>query len=514
MDRSPAAQPRRVWLAGLSIAALALLALPQIGCLMPCGAVRDDADQRYEEMSQGIRRMRDPGGDRYDLTLHVPAGLFEASVAQLLDSGVIQRTHRQAFDLPVPGAPQALSATFRADLEEVRLQLVPGAPARVQAHLVLRLRGEAQQELFDLRATVDGPVELTTRTPARGQPTLLLRMGDLRRSELALDGTFLGNAFSSVLEGLIPGGALGSVLDAIGAGGALPSQVEESIEEAARQHATDLVGQLLADEIGDVPVFELQPLEVGGLPLQPRALALATGDGWAALGVRTNLNSGFGTLPLRAPPRGLGDRVQIQAGAPFVAKAIEAAYVDGIIPRTLDEAGAPAAGTPDREAPYRIEPLGIELGPETALCVRVYRCEEPCGWADLRARITPAMDGHKALSITADDIEVTASRGVGNIAELALRHRERVVGEPLEVVQSMSSVLRLDVAGQPLELTIDGVEASGGALALRLDYELDQGKGGKAGKGGKSGKSGKAGKGGKAGPGEKIKDRAKKTQGR
>jgi len=488
---------------------LILLAVPQIGCLMPCGAVRDDADQRFEEMKRSRDRVRDPGGDRYDLTLHLPAALLESSFEALLASGEIPRTHRQRFDLPVPGAPEGLSVRFRVDLEGARLALVPGAPARVQAHLDLRLRGEAQRELFDLRATLDGPVELTTRKRPGEGPVVLMQMGDLRRSELALDGEFLGNSFSTVLEGLIPSGGLGSVLDAIGApGGGLPPQVQEAVEDAARQQATALVGQLLEQEIGEVAVFEVQPLELAGLRLQPRAVDLATGDGWAAIGVRTDLHTGFGSLPLHPPGRGMGRKVELRVSEPFLDLALQRAYVDGVIPRTLDDAGAPAD-----EGPYRIEPLGVALQEAAALDLRVYRCEEPCGWAELRTRLTPTVDAKK-LVITAGEIEITRARGVGKVADLALQHHERVVGEPLQVVQSLSRAVRLDVGGQPLELTVDRVVTGDGALTLTMGHRV--GGGGKGGKGGKgdrgSGREGRGTRGGRDDGGQD--EKRSKTKGR
>ena len=295
------------WTAALTLTLLTLAT----GCTIPCSKVRSEVDGRYAALPDEIRRGADPGGDGYDLTLTVPADLLDASFQHLVEAGAVETTQKLSVTVPLPDLSGGMEVRFRADLKEISFQPVAGEPARVQAHAVVRLRGNASRELFDLTATVDGPVELVTRAKKGQAPALLLRIGDLEDSEIALQGSFLGQALTTELEGLVPSGALGDLLGSIGIDATLLRPLEQAFEDAARKHTTAAVQQLLADEVGDVQVLEVGPVRMGELELVPTGVGLATGDGWVALGIRTDLDSGRGALTLGPPagrPRGRSAR--------------------------------------------------------------------------------------------------------------------------------------------------------------------------------------------------------------
>jgi len=461
------------WIAFV-VAASTVLA---VGCSMPCSKVREEVDVRYGQLSKELRQGRDSGGDLYDLTLVVPGPLLDTSFQRLLDDGQVKRTHKTQVDIPLPNVPSDWSVRFRADLEEASFAPIASPRgARVQAHAVLRLRSSsAGSQLFDVTATVDGPVEVFTRNSRDAEPQLYLRIGDLEASEVAIDGSVLGQAVRAQLEGLIPRGALGSILDSIGIGDDVIAPLEEAFENEARKHATALVQSLLAETVGDVKVMDVGAVQMGELELVPTAVGLRTGDGWVGLGLRTDLATGPGELPIEAPAGPRKGRMQLRISGPFLQRAVELAYVEGVIPRSFDDDGSPCD-----EGPYWIELLGIELDETPRVGLRLSRCEEPCGWAELWGAMTLDASDREDLSIEVADIVVERSRGSGKLVELALWHQAKVVGEPVEFVQQVSRVLRPGVGGSPLSLRINRISTADGHLTLNLSYQLPSTEGGRS----------------------------------
>jgi hypothetical protein len=451
------------WTAALTLTWLLL----GTGCSIPCSKVRSEVDGRYAALPDEVRRSGDPGGDRYDLTLTIPADLLDASFQHLVDAGAIETRHELSLDVPLPDLSGGMEVRFRVDLKEMSFQPVAGEPARVQAHAVLRLRGNASEELFDLTATVDGPVELFTRAKKGQAPALMLRIGDLEGSEIALQGSFLGQALATELEGLVPRGAIGNLLGSIGVDVDLLRPLEEAFEKAARKHTTTAIHRLLADTVGDVQVLEVGPLGMGDLQFVPTGVGLLTGDGWVALGLRTDLDAGRGALRLGPPagrPRG---KVQVQASEPFIGRAVQLAYLQGMIPRSFDDQGRTG---PD--GPNFVEPLGVRLQATPQVGVRVSRCDEPCGWAELWADLDTSGAGAQEMAITVGDVRVERSKGAGKLVELVLWHQEKVMGEPVQFVQQVSRVFTPTVGDEPLELRINRVSTGDGTLTLSLGYQL------------------------------------------
>ncbi len=479
---------------------LAWVSLTGTGCTIPCDGVREDADQRYDELQAALYRGSDPGGNRYDVTLAVPAQLLDDSFQRMLDSGAVETHRTMQLDLPVSGLSRALDLRLQADLEGASFEPVAAgpraqSPARLDTHLDLRLRGRTDRELFDVKASIDGPIDLQTRNGDEG-PQLFVSLGDLESTQLALSGDVLGQAFLTELEGLLPSGGLGKLLGAIGgSSGGLPDELQQAIEQAVQQGAVTVVEKLLDDTVGDVKVMDLGTLELGKTELEPTAVGLRTGDGWVAVGLRTTLDAGPGQLDLAGPSSGRRNRVELHASESFLEAAVGMAIVEGQIPRSFDD-----KGVANDEGPQFIEPLGLELGPQPSIAMRIYRCEEPCGWADLSANFTTAVDDQSSLQFQVGDIAVDKAKGAGKLVELVLWHQEKVIGEPVELVQSVSGVMTPKVAGQSLILTVTDVQTADGELTLHLNYEMPiakPGKGGKGGKGGKSGKGTKTNPGGK-----------------
>ena len=216
-----------------------------------------------------------------------------------------------------------------------------------------------------------------------------------------------------------------------------------------------VVQTLVEDSIGDVVVMELGTLQLGALELTPQAAGLRTGNGWIGVGLRTDLDTGAGALALTPPIARGRSTLQLRASEAFLNQAIRMAYVEGLIPRTLDDAGAPAD-----EGPYRLEPLEVQLDDDPQLGVRVYRCDDPCGWDE--------------LALTASDIQVEGAKGAGKLVDLVLSHQEKVMGEPIEFTQSISRVLQPQVAGAPLTLRVSRLVMGDGRLAATLTYELGE----------------------------------------
>ena len=444
------------------------------GCTMPCSKVLEDVDSRYGQLAKELRRSRDPGGDGYDLSLVVPGGLLDSSFQRMLDSGEIDKTHKTRVEIPLPNIPSEWSVQLRADLQEASFQPVQASEgARVQAHAVVRLRGTAGSELFDVTAAVDGPVEVFTRNSRTSSPELTLRIGDLEQSQMSIDGSVLGRAVRTELEGLIPRGGLRSILDDIGLGGSvgdLLDQLEEAFEDEVRKQLTTVVQTLLDDEVGDVKVMEIGAMQMGDLELTPTAVGLRSGDGWVALGLRSDLATGAGEIALTAPSGPTRGRIQMQVSERFLCRAVELAYVEGLMPRTFGDDGAASD-----EGPYHVEPLGIDLGDTTRVGVRVSRCEDPCGWAELWGDVTLDASDREALSVQVGEIEVGDAKGSGKLIELVLWHRDKVVGEPVEFVQEVSRMLRPAVAGQPLNLRVNRVSIDDDTLTLSLGYQMASG---------------------------------------
>ncbi len=452
---SPCLPPRgglAPWLALLAVATL----LGSAGCTMPCSKVEAEADRRYDALSSELRRDRDPGGEGYDLTLTVPAALVDESFQRMMEAGEIPTSHELTSDLGLAGLTGGLEIRFQADLRGASFKAVEGDPARLEAHLELRLRGTGDRELFDVEATVDGPVELEVRTAKGGTPALFVELGDLRDSRVELSGEVLGQAFVTALEGLLPAGGLVDFLGAIGVdAGGLAAPLEQAAREAVDQHVAVVVQTLVEDSIGDVVVMELGTLQLGALELTPQAAGLRTGNGWIGVGLRTDLDTGAGALALTPPIARGRSTLQLRASEAFLNQAIRMAYVEGLIPRTLDDAGAPAD-----EGPYRLEPLEVQLDDDPQLGVRVYRCDDPCGWDE--------------LALTASDIQVEGAKGAGKLVDLVLSHQEKVMGEPIEFTQSISRVLQPQVAGAPLTLRVSRLVMGDGRLAATLTYELGE----------------------------------------
>lgn len=466
------------------------------GCTMPCSKVQAEADRRYEALDTELRRDRDAPGDRYDLTMTVPSSLVDESFQRLLAAGQIPTSHDMTLDLGLSQLTSGLQVRFQADLEAASFRAVEGDPARLEAHLEFRLRGSTDRELFDVDASVDGPVELVVKTEKGGTPSLHVRLGDLRDAEVDLRGEVLGQAFVTALEGLLPTGGLKGVLDAIGVdAGSLTGPLEEAAREAVQQHLATVVQKLVQDSIGDVKVMELGTLRLGELELTPQAVGLKTGNGWIGVGLRTDLDTGAGTLALAAPLTRGRSTIQLRTSEAFLNKAIQLAYVEGLIPRTLDDGGAPAD-----DGPYLLEPLDVELGDDPRLGVRVYRCDDPCGWADLRADLTTNPGGDDELELTLSDIEVTEAKGAGKLVDLVVAHQERVLGAPLEFTQSIPRVLQPEIAGEPLILRLSRLNIGDGRLGATLTYELaEPASGGRAKPGGSGGGGSKKGSGSKKG---------------
>lgn len=451
----------------LALAALTLASSLGVGCSMPCSKVLEEVDDRYARMEGDLRRDQDPGGDRYDLAVVVPGKLVDASFQRLLDDGAIKKTHKTTVELPLPQVTGGMDLKLRADLKEA--SFTPGADGVVQAHIVVRLRGNARRELFDITADVDGPVEIFTRNRKGSTPAVYVRVGDLRESDIDLEGSVLGQAVRTELEGLIPGGAIGDLLGNIGVGDAAIRQLEEAFEREAREQLIPLVQTLLTDKVGDVKVMELGAVQMGELELTPTAVGLTTGKGWIAVGLRTDLNTGAGELDLAAPTGPKIGKIHVSVSQAFLERSIQLAYLEGLIPRTFDDQGQPSA-----DGPYHVEPLGIELGDTPRVGVRVSRCDDPCGWAELWADMTLQGGDRDDLGVEVGDIEVAQAKGSGKLVELVLWHQEKVVGQPVEFVQQVSRVLQPDVAGEPLTLKIKRVKTQDGVLELHLGYQLAQ----------------------------------------
>ena len=451
--------------------------LTATGCSMPCSKVRDEVDTRYAKLSKELRMGRDPGGDLYDLTLVVPGPLLDTSFQRLLDDGQVKKTHKAQVDIPLPNVPSDWSVRFRADLQEASFAPIASPRgARVQAHAVLRLRcNSAGSELFDVIATVDGPVEVFTRNDRDESPELYLRIGDLKQSEVEIDGSVLGQAVRTQLEGLIPRGTLGSILDSIGIGDDIIAPLEDAFEREARKHATSLVQSLLEETIGDVKVMDVGTVQMEELELVPTAVGLRTGEGWVGLGLRTELATGDRELAIEAPSGPTMGRMQLKVSGPFLQRAVELAYVEGVIPRSFDDEGSPCD-----DGPYWIEILGIELDDSPRVGVRLSRCEDPCGWAELWGDMTLDAADREDLAIQVDEIEVEHSKGSGKLVELALWHQEKVVGQPVEFVQQVSRVLRPGIGGSPLSLRINRISTADGHLTLNLSYQLPATEGGRS----------------------------------
>jgi hypothetical protein len=505
---SPCLPPRTgraPWLALLAAATL----LGTGGCTMPCSKVQAEADRRYDSLADELRRDRDPGGEGYDLTLTVPSALVDESFQRMMEAGEIPTSHDLTTDLGLAGLTNGLEVRFQADLRGASFVAVEGDPARLEAHLELRLRGTGDRELFDVDATVDGPVELEVRTAKGGTPALYVELGDLRDSRVELSGEVLGQAFVTALEGLIPAGGLKELLGAIGVdAGGLAAPLEQAARDAVDQQLAAVVQTLVEDSIGDVKVMELGRLQLGALELTPQAAGLRSGKGWIGVGLRTDLDTGAGALALTPPIARGRSTLQLRISEAFLNQAIRLAYVDGLIPRTLDDAGAPADA-----GPYRLEPLDVQLDDDPRLGVRVYRCDDPCGWADLRATLATDADGRDELALTASDIQVESAKGAGKLVDLILAHQERVMGEPIEFTQSVSRVLQPQVAGAPLNLRVSRLVMGDGRLAATLTYEL-----GEVERGGRQppaggGEGSKKGTGSKKGSGSKKDGGSKKGSG-
>jgi len=468
------------WIAPF-LAASMLLAT---GCSMPCSKVREEVEARYGKLSKELRQGRDPGGELYDLTLVLPGPLLDSSFQRMLDEGTVKKTHKTQVDIPLPNVPSDWSVRFRADLQDASFAPIASPRgARVQAHAVLRLRGtSAGSELFDITANVDGPVEVFTQNSRDAEPELYLRIGDLEQSEVAIDGSILGQAVRTQLEGLIPRGALGSILDSIGIGDDVIAPLEEAFEREVRKHATTLAQSLLAETVGDVKVMDVGAIQMGDLEFVPTGVGLRTGDGWVGLGLRTDLATGGGELPIEAPNGPKMGRMQLRVSGPFLQRAVELAYVEGVIPRAFDDDGSPCD-----EGPYWIELLGIELDESPRVGLRLSRCEEPCGWAELWGDMTLDASDREELAIHVDAIEVQRSKGSGKLVELALWHQQKVVGEPVEFVQQVSRVLRPGIGGRPLTLRINRISTTDGHLTLNLSYQLPGAEGGRSPEGSRKG---------------------------
>ena len=447
--------------------ALLLATVLATGCSMPCSKVLEDVDDRYARMEADLRRDQDPGGDRYDLAVVVPGRLVDASFQRLLDTGAIDKTHKTTVALPLPQITGGMDIKLRADLKEA--SFLPSADGVVRAHTVVRLRGNAHRELFDVTAEVDGPVELFTRNRKGSSPALFVRIGDLQQSEIELDGAVMGQAVRTELEGLIPGGAIGDLLGSIGVGDQAVHQLEDAFERGVREQIVPLVQDLLSDKIGDVKVMEMGAIDMGGIELTPTAVGVITGDGWIAVGLRTDLATGPGQLDLAAPDGPKIGKIHVSVSQAFLERSIQLAYLEGLIPRTFDDQGQPSA-----DGPYHVEPLGIELGDTPRVGVRVSRCDDPCGWAELWADMTLQGGDRDDLGVEVGDIEVAQAKGSGKLVELVLWHQEKVVGQPVEFVQQVSRVLQPDVAGEPLTLKIKRVKTQDGVLELHLGYQLAQ----------------------------------------
>ncbi len=457
--RPPSSPPRAAALA----TALAVMLGAAAGCAIPCDQVRDDADRRLAAIGDGLRRAHDPGGDGYDVTLLVPDALIDASFQRLLDDGTIDTEQEQVQRLPIPGVERALSVALEARLTKAHLSAVPGDPARVRVDARLRLRGSSGgDELFDLDAEVSGPVELISGTSDDGSPALYVRMGDLEATQMDLAGEILGRAFRAEIEGLLPRGGLGRLLGSVG----LDEEIERALDEAVRGQLEALLQQLFDDRVGDVLVLDLGTLDLGGLPVAPTAVGLRTGDGWIAMGLRTDLDTGAGAIDLTPAASPRRDRILLRMSEAFVGRAIQLAYVEGLIPRSFGEQGQPA-----EDGVYRAEPLGIDLADPARVAVKVSRCSDPCGWAEISASIEASVSGDQ-LDLRAGEVTVDRSRGSGRLMELVLWHQERVVGEPVEVVQSMSRVIAPRVGGKPLTMRVTDIDLLDDELTVELGYEI------------------------------------------
>ena len=365
----PCSPPRAVTGFATILVGVAVLA-GSVGCTMPCSKVKAEADRRYSALSSDLRRDRDPGGEGYDLTLTLPSALVNESFQQMMEAGEIPTSHDLTTELGLSGLSGALDVRFQAELRGASFQAVEGDPARLDAHLDLRLRGTGERELFDVEAAVEGPVELEVRTAKGGTPSLYLKLGDLRDSKVDLSGEVLGQAFVAALEGLIPAGGLKNILDAIGVDtGGLTDAIEQAARDAVDQHVATVVQTLVEDSIGDVKVMELGTMEFGALELTPRAAGLRTGPGWIGIGLRTDLDTGDGALALTPPIARGRSTIQLRASEAFLNRAVQVAYVDGLIPRTLDDGGAPPPPGPDTHAPRGggedPQPRGLEPPPPT-----------------------------------------------------------------------------------------------------------------------------------------------------
>ncbi len=464
--------------------ALFLVSVLATSCSMPCSKVLEEVDDRYTRMEADLRRDQDPGGDRYDLAVVVPGRLVDASFQRLLDTDAIDKTHKTTVELPLPQITGGMDIKLRADLKEA--SFLPSADGVVRAHTVVRLRGNAHRELFDVTAEVDGPVELFTRNRKGASPALFVRIGDLQQSEIDIEGSVMGQAVRTELEGLIPGGAIGDLLGSIGVGDQAIRQLEEAFERGVREQIVPLVQDLLSDKVGDVKVMEMGTVDMGGIELTPTAVGVVTGDGWIAVGLRTDLATGPGQLDLAAPDGPKIGKIHVRVSQAFLERSIQLAYLEGLIPRTFDDQGQPSDA-----GPYHVEPLGIELGDSPRVGVRVSRCEDPCGWAELWADMTLQGNDRDDLGVELGDIEVAQAKGSGKLVELVLWHQEKVVGQPVEFVQQVSRVLQPDVAGEPLTLKIKRVKTEDGVLELHLGYQLAQTPSGR-GEGKKSGGSGRS----------------------
>ncbi len=442
-----------------------------------CDEVKETSVARFTDLSSGLVRESDPGGDTYDVTLNIPAKALEMGFERMMRLGKIKTELVSQEQIGVPGL-RAMGLELVADVQNVSFDPVEADPSSTQAHVELRIRGTLlNRKVFAVYAKADGLVEVAADTQDDGVPAVFVRMGDLRDAEVQLKGEFLGARLITVIEGVLPkGGWLDVVKNFIGKKtgiripkGELPDAVEELIIEVVRAHIANTAQRLVTEQLGDVKVLELGQVRLLGLELTPTALGLTTHDGSVTLGLRTNLDSGFGELRLADGQGASSDQLRVKVGEAVLQSAVKKAYADDVVPRLFDAQGDPV-DVPDH-AVYAAEPLGLDLDASPRLSARLYRLEDPCGWADLGASLTVAATG-STVDFTVADVSAEKSKGAGNLVNLILENRERLVGRELSFAGSIPTAVTPRIAGMDTVLTVESVQPQADHLVLDLGYEL------------------------------------------